>query len=70
MPCPTCTGKGLVLVDLNSFRLGDGFRSFLSAGTRVVHGEDGSCYHEIVCPACDGGKVYDASPETEQESMQ
>ncbi len=53
-PCTTCSGKGFVWADLKAFRFGVGFRAFMAAGCAVWRGDDGSVWHEIVCPRCDG----------------
>lgn len=65
--CPRCRGHKTVLVNLNHVGFGDGFRQFMSAGTRTIYNDDGSVHHQIVCPACDGsgikeGEVHDVIP--------
>lgn len=52
--CDTCYGVGLVWVNLRSFRFGAGFAAFMTAGCEPRYNEDGSVWHQLVCPACDG----------------
>lgn len=55
--CKRCNGRGIVWVDLRCFGFGEGFLSFLSAGSRIQRNDDGSTWHEIVCPRCEGKEV-------------
>lgn len=57
MKCKTCNGAGTVLANLNDVGFGRGFREFMSAGCLQRQNDDGSNFHEIVCPRCDGAGI-------------
>lgn len=61
--CQKCNGRGVVLADLRSVRLGEGFMAIMNAGCRIQRNDDGSIYHEIVCPHCDGAGQAEAKGE-------
>lgn len=62
--CKTCDGTGLVWTDLRSYRFGEGFTKFMTAGLKPHCREDGSTWYEVVCHHCDGkGK----RPEIKEE---
>jgi hypothetical protein len=65
--CPTCHDKGTVLVNLRRFKMGAGFQAWMTAGCHVLRCEDGSQFHEIVCPQCDGHCRKLTPPATDPE---
>ncbi len=63
MTCNTCNGIGLVLVSLARIGFGPGFMSFMTAGlNEPIRRDDGTKWHEIVCPACDGSGDSEIEP--------